>query len=149
VTLRTYYRRALLLPIAVPLRFAPGLWFVDGLPLFGQVLLIGFVVSPVVGAIPYVIFFVFARRWMRGRPDRRLRRGALAAPLLFAPLLAAVLIPLAWVQRGSFWSAAELVVGWCVPFALVLGYLYVAITEAGRIVMKRRGVIAREVESRR
>jgi hypothetical protein len=107
------------------------------------VLLVSLLVSPLVGGIPYLIFIILLRRRTRGWSDGRLRRAALVAPLLFAPLLAAVLLPVAWFERGSFWSAAELVVGWCVPFALVLGYLYVAIAEAGRIVLTRRGVIER------
>ena len=139
MTLRGYYRRALLLPIAVPLLFAPGLWFVDRLPIAHGVLLVSLLVSPLVGAVPYLIFVLLLRRRTRGWPDRRLRRIALVAPLLFAPLLAAVLLPVAWFERGSFWSAAELVGGWCVPFALALGYVYVAIAEAGRVLLQRRG----------
>jgi hypothetical protein len=144
VTLRAYYRRALLLPIAVPLLFAPGLWFADRLPLGFGVLLVSLLVSPLVGGIPYLIFIFLLRRRTRGWPDGRLRRIALVAPLLFAPMLGAVLLPIAWLQRGSFWSAAELVVGWCVPFALALGYLYVAIAEMARVVLTRRGAIERE-----
>jgi hypothetical protein len=141
VTLRAYYRRALLLPIVVPLLFAPGLLFTDRLPLGLGVLLISLLVSPLIGAVPYLIFILLLRQRTRGWSDRHLRRIALVAPLLFAPLLGAVLLPIAWYERGSFWSAAELVVGWCVPFSLVLGYLYVAIAEAGRIVLERRGAI--------
>jgi len=143
VTLRAYYRRALLLPVVVPLLFAPGLWFADRLPLGLGVLLVSLLVSPLVGGVPYLIFVLLLRRRTRGWPDGRLRRIALVAPLLFAPLLAAVLLPAAWFERGSFWSAAELVGGWCVPLALVLGYAYVAIAEAGRLVLERRGKIDR------
>jgi hypothetical protein len=143
MTLRAYYRRALLLPIIVPLLFAPGLLFTDRLPLGLGVLLISLLVSPLVGGVPFLVFVLLLRRRTRGWSDGRLRRIALVAPLLFAPLLVAVLLPVAWFERGSFWSAAELVVGWCVPFALVLGYVYVAITEAGRIVLTRRGKIER------
>ncbi|HEU4452600.1 MAG TPA: hypothetical protein VFR81_06040 [Longimicrobium sp.] len=144
MTLRAYYRRALLLPIVVPLLFAPGLFFVDGMVLGHAVLLASVVASPIVIAIPYLAFVLLVRRRMRDQPDRRLRRMALEAPLLFAPLLGIVALPVAWVQRGSFWSALEMVAGFVVPFAAVLGYVYVAIAEAGRVVLERRGTIERE-----
>lgn len=141
--LRAYYGRTLLLPIAVPLLFAPGLLFTDRMPLLAQVLLVSLVASPVYAALPYLLFVVLVRRWTHGRPERRLRTVALLAPLLFAPVLAAALLPVMWLRRDGFWSAVELVVGWIVPFAVALGYAYVAVAEAGRVVLERRGVIER------
>jgi hypothetical protein len=143
MTLRAYYGWTLLLPIAVPLLFAPGLLFTDRVPLLAQVLLVSVVASPVYAALPYLLFVALVRRWTRGMPERRLRRVALVTPLLFAPLLAAALLPVMWARRDGFWSAAELVVGWIVPFAVALGYAYAAIAEAGRVVLERRGVIER------
>jgi hypothetical protein len=145
VTLRAYYRGALLLPVVVPLLFAPGLLFINEMTLLGAVVLGTLVVSPLVGAVPAVPFLFLVRRWTRGGSARRLRRVVLLAPLVFAPLLGLFLLPILWVGRGSFRSAAEVVGGWSMPFALALGYVYVAMTEAGRVVLEARGRIEREM----
>jgi uncharacterized membrane protein YphA (DoxX/SURF4 family) len=63
---------------------------------------------------------------------------------LFAPLLGILALPYAWWEGGSLPGAVELVGGFMVPFALALGYLYVAVAEAGRVVLERRGRIVRE-----
>ena len=131
MTTRTYYRAALLLPIAVPALFSATMLLEDKPPLLAGIHLYLFG-SMLFGGIPYVLFALGFLLWSRGRSDHQLRAGVLAAPLVYAVLLMicfAAFLALDGTLRGiSVWALGGL--------GVAFGYAYVILAELGRLLLR-------------
>lgn len=143
-----YYRRAMFLPLVLPFAAMPLYPLIDGAALPGLVAFaIGLLFwSLVIGGVPYVVFLVLFLRWMRGKTARRVRRAVLMAPLRYTSVLFAWVlvwvVPLALLDGGRLETRAVWALTAC---ALVVGYAYVALAEAGRWLLERaerRGGVA-------
>lgn len=133
MTIQTYYRAALLLPLAVPALFSLGLLVEDKPALLGGIMfyLYG---SLLFGGIPYVLFAVGFLRWMRGRTTREVRAAILLAPVIYAVLLMLCLFVFLIVDStlGQNWNTIWSMGG----FGVVFGYAYVLLAELGRLILR-------------
>lgn len=127
MTVRTFYRLAVWLPLLVPALVA---LVVQGLGLRGaggavdegvQILLM----SGIYGGIPYAALAAWASWWIGGQPESRIRRRALVAPfwMLGAWVTFALLTVL--VHRDLRMAAGLAGLGAAV--VLPLGYAYVVV----------------------
>lgn len=137
----SYYRRALWLPIGLPLA-APFVLAPAAL-LGGRVaemagsavmLLAG---ALVVSVIPYLAFFQVFAWWADGAPERRLRRAVLLAPPRFTSAMCGMagVVMLPMDVPGGAWR----MLGFVAVRALGVGYFYVALIELGRMALCREG----------
>lgn len=128
MSLPTYYRCALLLPLVVP----------AAAMLTGQrsALLVYLVGSLIIAGVPYVVFAIGFLLWSRGRTGEELARAVWLTPILFAlVLMAALAVYLAATGGGvERWSALSTMGG----VAMVFGYVYVLLAEAVRLLLFRR-----------
>lgn len=130
----TFFRAAVLAPLIVPLgavglaALAPELFLGLGIVLGGSLLLAG---------LPYVLFAAGLLWWARGRSSDSLRRAAVRAPLLFAPLggigVATFYLPPSITAGYWGYIGTNLVFG--AVMCLVFGYGYVG---AGLLVDRLR-----------
>jgi hypothetical protein len=129
MSVRSYYRRALLLPIAVPVLAYPAF-------LLGSDVLAGMALwlwwSIVFGGVPYALFALGFLLWTRGRTDAEVRRGILLAPLAYV----AVLVPCMAVFLAVDGGFAPGFLGMIAAFGLAFGYGYVALAEIGRLLFR-------------
>lgn len=133
MTLRNYYRIALLLPVAIPAALSP-LMLLDGGPLLLRGLLVYLYGSLLIGGIPYVLFALGFLLWMRGKPDAQVRRAVLVSPLVYTAVLVAGYFAFLWLDGtlGNGEDAAAALIG----FGVAFGYAYVAIAELGRLILR-------------
>jgi len=124
VTVQTFYRYAVWLPLIVPgvlTLAARGLGFrPSALPL-GEII----VLSGMYGGLPYAVIALWGTWWIDSRPERQIRRRALQAPLwMLIPwaLFAAVIGVLAR-RIDAFAGLAGLGTVIIIP----LGYAYVGV----------------------
>jgi hypothetical protein len=135
-----YVRRALLMPIVVPLAAAALLLIdrVEHTPVGEFSILVTW--SLLVGGIPYLVFLIGFHRWMRGKTEPRIRRALRLAPLCYVPVLALFALPLAVASNhGSLDSETLLVVALFGGMGLAFGYGYVLLAELGWMLLGRRG----------
>lgn len=133
MSLKTYYRRALLLPVVLPFLAYPLLLLGDGVG-SGTIML---QYSLVIGGIPYLLFAGGFLLWMRGRTERAVHVGILLSPLVYAMVMMTCLTVFLGAD-GMFQSGLEML-GIAGAFSLLFGYAYVALAEAGRVLLRRRG----------
>lgn len=131
MSIRTYYRWALLLPLLVP-ALASALQSL--LPGFASVVAYLLFMSVLIGGVPYLLFAAGFLLWMRGASDARVRRGILLAPLTYTVVML-VCLTLFLLITGTFANSADSL-GTFVWFALVFGYGYVALAELGRALLR-------------
>lgn len=129
----SFYRLALLLPLAVPLALLP----LDQSALVGVLMM-----SVLFGGAQYLVFAVGLSVWMgRVRHDRaRMERRLFWAPPLFIPVQAIGWLLFALVQGtpgailGALWLLLPFTL-WC----LVLGYAYVGAARLACAALRRLG----------
>jgi hypothetical protein len=134
VTIYTFYRAAVWIPLVVPGLVAlavHGLGLRPGWP-FDKIVQI-LLASLVWGGIPYAALAVWGVFWIGGRPEAEIRRGALRTPLwmivAFVPLPALVAVR----SANPGMAAAVFVLG---AFTiLALGYVYVMLVLGVRTVV--------------
>lgn len=134
MSLKTYYRRALLLPVVLPFVAYPLLLLSDGVASIAIMLQY----SLVIGGVPYLLFAGGFLLWMRGRTEQEVHVGILLSPLAYSMVMMTCLAVFLGAD-GKFQSGLEMfgIVG---AFSLLFGYGYVALAETGRVLLRRRGV---------
>lgn len=134
MSVQSYYRGALLLPLVVPALFSALLLLGDRLPpgLAGITFLLYW--SLLIGGIPYLVFAGGFLLWARGRSEREVRRGILLSPLVYAPLLMICLFGFVAVD-GTLGNGAQGL--WMLgAFGVLFGYGYVLLAELGRVLIR-------------
>ncbi|HVH11973.1 MAG TPA: hypothetical protein VM759_02920 [Longimicrobium sp.] len=133
MTIRNYYRAALLLPLAVPAFFSLGL-LVEHKPALLDGIMFYLYGSLLFGGIPYVLFAAGFLRWMRGRTAREVRTAILIAPVVYAVVLMLCLLVFLLVDGtlGQNWNTIWSMGG----FGVVFGYAYVLLAELGRLILR-------------
>jgi hypothetical protein len=130
---RSYYRWALVLPLALPL-LSTGLMLLDGMPSLVNAVNLYLYWSLLLGGIPYVLFATGFLLWSRGRSDAQVRRGILLAPLVFTPWLVVCLGLFLTVDSGL--SSGTELMGALAGYGLGFGYVYVGLAELGRLLLR-------------
>jgi hypothetical protein len=137
------FKASLLLPLIVPVLFAP-LMFVDFRYPEGLGAIILFTAySGVIGCMPYLVLVALLLRWAHGKNETQFRRALMLSPLLMLPLLW-IFILIISLLRGTESGVSELVDGllFYAPFVLGFGYGYVVLVFGLVTVLKRVGVIS-------
>ena len=132
MSVRSYYRWALALPLLVP-ALAWLLALVEPGDVVRAALLLLYW-SVVIGGVPYLLFAAGFLLWMRRVPEDRLRRGILLAPLVYTPVLL-VCFTLFLAVDGALASSSDSL-GAITVVSLCFGYAYVALAEAGRALLR-------------
>lgn len=144
----TFYRLAALLPLVVPALVAiPSL--VTGRRLFTASNVFGaarayLVGSLLIGALPYVVLAAVALVLLSRRSQRAYSAAAWIAPLLFAPWLAICWLGFVMAMTPSGQTQPSGLAGVALALgglALVVGYGYVVVVEALRILLVRLGLV--------
>jgi hypothetical protein len=133
MSIKSYYRWALALPLLLPALATP-LLMADRLPgVLGAVVMYLFW-SMLVGGIPYLLFATGFLLWMRRAPERRVRMGVLLSPLVYTPVLLAYLVAFLLIDGtiGNGWDSLRMFGA----FGLLFGYGYVALAELGRLLLR-------------
>jgi hypothetical protein len=130
MTVQTFYRLAVWLPLAIPsfvafIAHGLGIVAIGGVPGVGLLL-----ASLLYGGIPYAPIAIWASFWIDSRPEADIRRRALQAPLWMIVTFAVFCVALA--IRGVTLVAAVAVFVLGAIVSLGLGYLYVIIVFALR-----------------
>lgn len=134
MSIQSYYRCALLLPLAVPaLVSIPPLLGQRVPPDLGGVVLLLYW-SLLIGGVPYVLFAGGFLLWARGRSAREVRTAILLSPLVYALVLMVCLVGFLVVDGTLGRSASQ--VGMLGAFGVLFGYAYVILAEAGRVVLR-------------
>ena len=120
MTIQTFYRLSLWLPLVVPGLFVLAVNGAGLPPIFPFAIL---VYSLILGGLPYAAVAIWGTLWIGSRPEGDIRRQALVTPLW--TILAYVPIPvLIGVRSGDTGMAvANFVLG--AVMIVVLGYCYV------------------------
>lgn len=132
MSVKSYYRWALALPLLVPALASP-LALLDAGGVVGVALFFLFW-SVVIGGVPYLLFAGGFLLWMRRVPEHRVRRGILLAPLAYTAVLLAC-FALFLVIDGTLANSSDSL-GSLAVFSLFFGYLYVILAEAGRAFLR-------------
>lgn len=127
MNIHAYYRSAVWLPLLVPAATAFVMSITGARPGGGAsaTLVQMIVYSGLYGGVPYALLAAYATWWIGDRPEREIRRKALAAPLwmvlLWLPvsLLVGFLYGRVETFAGLFWLGTAVI--------LPLGYTYVCI----------------------
>lgn len=131
MTVQTFYRLSIWLPLAIPSFVAllvHGLGVAIGAPLQDVVeILLG---SLLYGGLPYAPIAMWGSIWIDSRPEADIRRRALQAPLWMIVTFAVFCVALAISGVTLVAAVAVFVLGAIV--SLGLGYLYVIIVFALR-----------------
>lgn len=135
MSVRSYYRWALALPLLVPALVSP-LTLLDPLPDGVRVVTMFLYWSVLIGGVPYVLFAIGFLLWMRGRPDAAVRTGILMSPLVYAAWLV-LCLTLFLVVDGALASSSDSI-GMIAVFGLLFGYGYVGLAELGRALLRPR-----------
>jgi hypothetical protein len=130
MTVHDYYRRALFLPLAVPVLATPLLLMGEGAASVAVMLQY----QVLIGGIPYLLFAGAFLLWSRGRSDRQVRGAILLSPCVFAGMIVVLCLCLA-VVAGAMWLSMMLIL---MAYVLGLGYGYVALAELGRLLLRPR-----------
>ena len=133
MSIKSYYRWALLLPLALPALAWPLLLVRSMPPLLVAVVWYLFL-SVLIGGIPYVLFATAFLLWARRAPDHRVRMGILLSPLAYAAVLF-ICLTLFLLVDGTFANSSDSL-GGMVMFALLFGYGYVGLAELGRAILR-------------
>jgi hypothetical protein len=132
MSVKNYYRWALLLPLALPALASLLLVMEPRAP--GLVLVLMYLSwSLLIGGVPYLLFAAGFLVWMRRVPEGRVRAGVLLSPLVYAVVLL-ICFTLFLVVDGTLANSMEFL-GVLVVFAVLFGYAYVALAEAGRALL--------------
>lgn len=134
MSIKSYYRWALALPLLLPALATPLLMADDHLPeVLGAVMMYLFY-SMLIGGIPYLLFVTGFLLWMRRAPESRVRTAVLLSPLMYTLVLLAWLAAFIPFDGGIGDSLGAL--GVFAAFGVSFGYGYVAIAEFGRWLLR-------------
>ena len=133
MSVRSYYRWALALPLLVPALALP-LTLLNPLP--GGLALVAMFLyrSVLIGGVPYVLFAAGFLLWMRGRPDEQVRTGIQVAPLVYAIWLAVCFTIFLAVDSTVANSRDSIVM--LAICGLLFGYGYVGLAELCRALLR-------------
>ncbi|HEU4881576.1 MAG TPA: hypothetical protein VFT45_05005 [Longimicrobium sp.] len=134
MSIRSYYRWALVLPLLVPALVSPLGMLNPQPPGFTTMLTYLLFMSVLIGGVPYVLFAIGFLLWMRGASDARIRRGILLSPLVYTGVML-LCLTLFLLIDGTFSNSSDSM-GMFVGFALLFGYGYVALAELGRLLLR-------------
>ena len=135
ISVQTFYRLAVWLPLAVPALVAfmvHGLGFGPTGSSLDKVFQIQ-LMSLAYGGVPYAPIAIWATFWIDSRPERDIRRRALQAPLWMIVTFLMFATYLAIVSGNLIMAAAVFVLG--VMGIVALGYFYVVIVFSLRDVL--------------
>lgn len=137
-----FCRIALWTPVFIPPVVMLGV-ATFGLPisLHLHTLVFAIVVCGVYGTVPYLVFALWANRWIAGRSETEIRRMAICAPAL----MFAAFVPIALVSgaaNGDAIGEGMFLMINAVLSVLLLGYAYVALICGLRRVAQARNWIA-------
>lgn len=132
MSVKSYYRWTLLLPLLVPALASP-LSLLESRGGLGAVLFFLYW-SVIIGGVPYLLFAAGFLVWMRRVPDERVRIGILVSPLVYTAVLL-VALTLFLLVDGAFPSSGDSL-GFFAVCSLVIGYFYVALAEGGRAFLR-------------
>lgn len=139
MTVHTFYRCAVWLPLLAPAALAYAVHVLGWHPIFRPVVKLVqlLIISVVYGGVPYVVLAGYASWWIDHRPEPAILRRPLRAPLWMIALWVPVA---AWmgVHLRSLNAFAGLL-GLGVLFIILLGYTYVALVLLMRTLMTRFG----------
>jgi len=138
VTEISYYRWASLLPLALPLFAYLTLWHSNAPEGWVDKIAGVVVISGMIGAPVYLPFMFGLFWWLRRRPVTRYRAVSLLTPLLFAAAYMLSILAFAAVM-GS--GEPKIVVLLYLPYLLAIGYGYVGLVHALRVVLSVTGVL--------
>jgi hypothetical protein len=133
MSVKSYYRRMLALPLLLPGLALPLQW-VPSLPGVVEAFVFLMTWSLLLGGVPYLLFATGFLLWMRRVPDRSVRIGILLSPLVYTCVLV-VCLTLFLLVDGSLAHSSDSV-GGLVLFGLSFGYAYVALAELGRLLLR-------------
>lgn len=135
MSIRSYYRRALVLPLLLPALTLPLVLLEvrvpDGLGLAAFLLYW----SLLIGGIPYVLFAAGFLLWSRGRSDGEVRRAILLSPMVYAAVLMVCAVGFLAIDSSVFWNNVD-DVGTLGVTAVLFGYAYVLLAELGRVLLR-------------
>ncbi len=144
MTIRDYYRRVALVPVAVPLVLAV-LEFGFGVRNSEMRIL---EVGSALGLVPYLVALFLVRRRMAQESEKELVRLSLVAPLLFTAVLWVFLTPIALgnliAGRGNPLDVLGAIFFGIGVFAVGIGYGYVFVLDGVLLLLLRLGVVRRE-----
>jgi hypothetical protein len=138
VTEISYYRWASLLPLVLPLSAYLTLWRSNAPEGWVDKITGIVVVSGMVGAPVYLPFTFGLFWWLRRRPVTTYRTVSLLTPLLFAAAYMLSLLAFTAVM-GS--DEPKVVVLLFLPYLLAIGYGYVGLVHALRVVLSVTGLL--------
>lgn len=133
MSVKSYYRRMLALPLLLPALTLPLQW-VQSLPGVLEAFVFLMTWSLLLGGIPYLLFATGFLLWMRRVPEGRVRIGILLSPLVYTCVLV-VCLTLFLLVDGTLAHSSDSI-GGLVLFGLLFGYAYVAIAEIGRLMLR-------------
>jgi hypothetical protein len=140
MNVKPVYKLSLLLPIIVPVLFAPTLLFFKSLSESTATVLMIIITSLVYGGVPYLILVGLLLRWMRDKNEAQIRRALILSPLFMIvifQLVAGVYIALFSEARPRINQfIGSLII--LTPFILLFGYAYVGIAFGLIRVWKKR-----------
>ncbi|HEX6372935.1 MAG TPA: hypothetical protein VF006_28690 [Longimicrobium sp.] len=140
MSVKSYYRWALVLPLLLPALASP-LALLNPLPPLLALVAMYLFWSVLIGGVPYLLFTIGFLLWTRGASEERVRRAILVSPLLYTAVLMACFTALLLVEGSWSGSGDSLVLFGA--FGLLFGYGYVGVAEAGRVLL-RPGTARRE-----
>lgn len=135
MSVKSYYRWALVLPLLLPALAWPLALFNPLPPVLAAVAMYLFW-SVLIGGVPYLLFAVGFLLWTRDASEGRVRTGILLSPLVYTAVLMACFTALQAVE-GDTPSSGDSLLFFAV-FGLLFGYAYVGLAEVGRMLLGTR-----------
>lgn len=135
MSLKSYYRWALVLPLLLPALASP-LALLNPLPPLLAVLTMYLFWSVLIGGVPYLLFAIGFLLWTRGASEKRVRAGILLSPLVYTAVLMVCFTALLLLDGNASGNGDSLrIFG---VFGLLFGYAYVGLAELGRVLLRLR-----------
>lgn len=134
MSVKSYYRWALVLPLLLPAVAWPLALFNPLPPVLAAVTMYLFW-SVLIGGVPYLLFAIGFLLWTRGASGERVRTGILLSPLVYTTVLMACFTALR-VMEGTSGNGDSLL--FFAVFGLLFGYGYVGLAEVGRVLLGAR-----------
>lgn len=135
MSVKSYYRWTLVLPLLLPALASPLALFNPLPPLPAAVLMFLFW-SVLIGGVPYLLFAIGFLLWTRGASGERVRRGILVSPLVYTAVLMICFTALLVVEGNTSSNGDSLSIFGV--FGLLFGYGYVGLAEVGRVLLGTR-----------
>lgn len=130
ISLKRFYYLSLLLPLIFPFVLANVL-HVEGGDEVKNMDSIGWFAIGLIGTPPYLIFLIFAIRWMRKKTAKTISHAMWKWPLYILPFV--VVLSVYFTNSGTFWASFSnrlIFMVEATALCLVYGYFYVVLTKA-------------------